>query len=50
MDKITAVGLDFAKNIFQLHAVDAGDGIVLVKRLRRGRRAAPQTGPAPHRP
>ncbi len=36
MDKITAVGLDLAKNIFQVHAVDASDGIVLVKRLRRG--------------
>ena len=36
MDKITAVGLDLAKNVFQVHAVDASDGIVLVKQLRRG--------------
>lgn len=36
MDKITTVGLDLAKSIFQVHAVDASDGIVLVKRLRRG--------------
>lgn len=33
--QITTIGLDLAKNVFQLHAVDATDDIVLRKRLRR---------------
>jgi transposase len=33
--KITAIGLDLAKNVFQLHGVDEAGGAVLRKRLRR---------------
>jgi transposase len=33
--KIATVGLDLAKNVFQLHGVDAGGRIVVRRRLRR---------------
>lgn len=33
---ITTVGIDLAKNVFQVHAVDARGKVVLRKRLRRG--------------
>ena len=36
MDEITTIGLDIAKNVFQLHGVDAHGQIVLRKALRRG--------------
>ena len=36
MSEITTIGLDLAKNIFQVHGVDATDRVVLRKRLRRG--------------
>ncbi len=36
MNEITIIGLDIAKNVFQLHCVDAGGHIVLAKALRRG--------------
>jgi transposase len=36
MDEITTIGLDIAKNVFQLHGVDAHGQIVLRKSLRRG--------------
>jgi transposase len=32
---ITAVGIDLAKNVFQVHAVDARGKVVLRKQLRR---------------
>lgn len=35
MGEITTVGLDLAKHIFQVHAVDAAGAIVLRKALRR---------------
>jgi len=35
MNKISAVGLDLAKNVFQVHAVDAQGEVVLRKQLRR---------------
>src|SRR5450631_52508 len=34
--KITTVGIDLAKNVFQLHGVDARGKPVLRKQLRRG--------------
>jgi transposase len=37
MDKITAVGLDLAKQIIQVHAVDAAGRVVLRKVVRRER-------------
>lgn len=36
MDKITTIGLDIAKNVFQLHGIAADGQIVLRKSLRRG--------------
>jgi hypothetical protein len=35
--QITTIGLDLAKNVFQLHGVDAGDRAALRKRLSRQR-------------
>lgn len=34
--QVSTVGLDIAKNIFQIHGVDASGRVVLRKRLRRG--------------
>lgn len=36
MNKITTIGLDIAKNVFQLHGIDADGQVVLRKSLRRG--------------
>lgn len=36
MDKITTIGLDIAKNVFQLHCVDENGKVVLRRSLRRG--------------
>jgi transposase len=38
--KITTIGLDIAKQAFQIHAVDAGGRVVLRKRLRRNQLTA----------
>jgi transposase len=35
MSEITTVGLDLAKNVFQLHGADARGGALLRKKLRR---------------
>ena len=35
MNEITTVGLDLAKHVFQVHAVDAEGATVLRKQLRR---------------
>jgi hypothetical protein len=37
MGNITTIGLDLAKNVFQVHAVDEAGSVVMRKRLRRGR-------------
>lgn len=37
MEKITTVGLDLAKQVIQIHAVDAAGQVVLRKRVRRER-------------
>ena len=34
--KVTTIGLDLAKNVFQVHGVDAHGKVVVRKRLRRG--------------
>ena len=34
--QITTIGLDIAKNVFQVHAIDAEEKIVVRKQLRRG--------------
>jgi transposase len=36
MSKITTIGLDLAKNVFQIHAIDETDGLVMRRPLRRG--------------
>ena len=35
MSDITTIGLDLAKNIFQVHAVDAAGAVVVRRQLRR---------------
>jgi transposase len=34
--QITTVGLDIAKNVFQVHGIDAAEKVVVRKQLRRG--------------
>jgi transposase len=34
--KITTIGLDIAKNVFQVHGIGAAEKVVVRKRLRRG--------------
>ena len=33
---ITTIGLDIAKNMFQVHGIDAAEKVVVRKQLRRG--------------
>lgn len=37
MEKITHVGVDLAKNVMQIHAVDAAGRVVVHKAIRRER-------------
>src|SRR3546814_8493648 len=37
MEKITTIGLDIAKSVFQVHGVDAAGEVVVRKRLSRAR-------------
>jgi len=34
--QITTIGLDIAKNAFQVHGIDAEEKVVVQKQLRRG--------------
>jgi len=36
MDEISTIGLDLAKNVFQVHGVDASGAVVVRRQLRRG--------------
>ena len=36
---VTRIGLDLAKNIFQVHGVDAKGEVVVARKLRRGARS-----------
>jgi transposase len=36
MGEISMIGLDLAKNVFQVHGVDASGAVVLRRQLRRG--------------
>ena len=36
MERVTRVGLDLAKNVFQVHGIDADGEVVVVRKLRRG--------------
>ena len=38
--KITTIGLDIAKNVFQVHGIDAAEKVVVRKQLRRGQMLA----------
>ena len=38
MSEISMIGLDIAKNVFQVHGVDMNGLVVLRRRLRRGQR------------
>lgn len=35
MGEISMIGLDIAKNVFQVHAIDAAGNVVLRRQLRR---------------
>ncbi len=35
MNEAITIGLDLAKNVFQVHGVDAGGAVVICKQLRR---------------
>jgi hypothetical protein len=34
--QITTIGFDIAKNVFQVHGIDAAEKVVVRKQLRRG--------------
>jgi len=36
LSSVTIVGLDIAKNVFQVHGVDAGGALVVARAVRRG--------------
>jgi len=36
MGKVTTIGIDLAKNVFQVHGIDAAGQVVLRRKLRRG--------------
>jgi transposase len=36
LSSVTIVGLDIAKNVFQVHVIDAGGAVVIAKAVRRG--------------
>lgn len=36
MEKITTIGLDLAKNVFQVHGIDTAGNVVVRRQLRRG--------------
>ena len=36
MDEVITIGVDLAKNVFQVHGVDAEGGVVVRRQLRRG--------------
>ena len=38
--KITTIGLDIAKNVFQVHGIDAAEKVIVRKQLRRGQMLA----------
>ncbi len=40
MKEISTVGLDLAKNVFQVHGVDADGGVIVRRQLRRARMLA----------
>ena len=47
MSEFITVGLDIAKNVFQVHCVDGDGAVVIARKLRRGRVLAFFEGLAP---
>lgn len=47
MSQITTIGLDLAKNVFQVHGIDESGAVMVCKRLRRGQVLAFFTGLPP---
>ncbi len=45
--KVSTVGLDLAKNVFQVHAVDEAGEVIVRKALRRGRHDSWRDLPCP---
>ena len=43
--QITTIGLDIAKNVFQVHGIDAAEKVVIRKQLRRGQVLRERDGP-----
>lgn len=37
MEKVSIIGLDIAKTVFQAHAADAGGGVVFRKKIHRSK-------------
>ena len=37
MNEVITIGVDLAKNVFQVHGVDADGGVTFRRQLRRGR-------------
>jgi hypothetical protein len=35
--QVTTIGLDLAKNVFQVHGIDAAEKVIVRKQLRRSR-------------
>jgi transposase len=35
--QITTIGLDIAKNVFQVHGIDAAENVIVRKQLRRSK-------------
>ena len=40
MDSVTTIGLDIAKNVFQIHGIDESGVVILRRSLRRGQMPA----------
>ena len=38
--QIATIGLDIAKNVFEVHGIDATEKVVVRKQLRRGQRSS----------
>ena len=43
MSNITTIGLDIAKSVFQVHAVDSAGEVVVRRKLTRGRVSSPSS-------
>ena len=47
--QITTIGLDIAKNVFQVHGIDAAENVIVRKQLRRGQSVLRSSGAVPGR-